>query len=269
MTMNIRLRTLELMAMPAIVAAALLVHGPIAQFADYHHFADSRTLFGIANFSDTLSNLPFLVIGMAGIACWVRKPAEERSWAWLVVFVGALAVAFGSTYYHQGPDDSRLVWDRLPIAVTFMAFFVALLEEHLAVALPRALALALAVAALSVFYWEQTGDLRPYLWTQIVPLLAIPVSLLLFPARFTLRHHYWAVFACYLLAKLCEVLDFQLFVWSHGIVSGHSLKHLVAAAGLAVLVRMYAVRLRSADGAGSRKAGCPPPRGRLGLDISE
>ena len=267
--MKIGLRTLQFMAMPAIVGVALLVHGPIAQFADYHHFADSRTVFGIVNFSDTVSNLPFLVIGMAGVACWLRKRAEERSWAWLAVFLGAIAVAFGSTYYHQAPDDSRLVWDRLPIALTFMAFFVALLEEHLAVALPRALALALAVATLSVFHWQQTGDLRPYLWTQVVPLLAIPASLLLFPARFTLRRRYWAVFACYLLAKLCEVLDFPLFAGSHGIVSGHSLKHLVAAAGLAVLVRMSAVRLRSEDGADSRKTGSPPSRGRLGLDLSE
>jgi hypothetical protein len=259
--MNIRLRTLQFMAMPAVVGVALLIHGPIAQFADYHHFADSRTVFGIVNFSDTVSNLPFLVIGMAGVACWLRKRTEERSWAWLAVFLGAIAVAFGSTYYHQAPDDSRLVWDRLPIALTFMAFFVALLEEGLAAALPRVLGCALAVAALSVFYWQETGDLRPYLWTQVVPLLAIPVSLVTFPARFTQRHGYWAVFACYLVAKLCEVLDFQLFAYSHGIVSGHSLKHLVAAAGLAVLVRMYAVRLRSADSASA-------PEG-LGLDPSK
>lgn len=255
MPMNVRFRTLELIAMPAIVAVGLLVHGPIAQFADYHHFADSRTLLGIRNFSDTISNLPFVAIGMAGVVCWLRKLPGERSWAWLGVFLGAIAVAFGSAYYHQAPDDSRLIWDRLPIALTFMAFLVALLEEHLDLELRRELAMALALAPLAVFYWKETGDLRPYLWTQIVPLLAIPGALVIFPPRFTRRGGYWAVLFCYLLAKACELLDFQLFAHSRGILSGHSLKHLVAAAGLGVLLWMYAVRVPNDAALPIRKPG--------------
>src|SRR3954471_20194889 len=148
--MSARGRALALAAVALAVAAALAAWGPIAQFADYHRFADERTLFHVRNFADSASNLPFLVIGLAGIAYCLRA---GRGAAWTAVFAGAIAIAFGSTYYHQAPDDARLVWDRLPIALTFMAFLVALLEDHLERP-PGVAALlgALALGAAGVFY---------------------------------------------------------------------------------------------------------------------
>lgn len=238
--MNVRLRTLELLAIPVIVAVALLVHGPIAQFDDYHHFADMRARLGIPNFSDTVSNLPFLLVGLAGL---LGGRARGDRPAWRCVFAGALAVAAGSTYYHLAPDDARLVWDRLPIALTFMAFLVAMVDEHFdADAGWGALLPALALGAAGVLYWKETGDLRLYLWTQIVPLLAIPGVLLLYRPRFTDRGAYWAVFACYVAAKLAELWDFPIYRLSCGVVSGHTLKHLIAAAALAILAWMLARR---------------------------
>jgi len=206
-----------------------------------------RTLLGVRNFADSASNLPFLVIGFAGIAHSLRA---GRGAAWLAVFAGSIAIAFGSTYYHQAPDDARLLWDRLPIALTFMAFLVALLDDHLerppgAAVLGAFLTVALALGAAGVFYWRETGDLRLYLWTQVVPLLAIPAVVLLFPARFPGREAYWWVFACYLAARATELADFPIFKADGGIVSGHTLKHLIAALGLALLLRMLAGRPRS------------------------
>ena len=196
-------------------------------------------------FADSVSNLPFLVIGLAGVAHCL---SAGRGAAWTAVFAGAIAIAFGSTYYHQAPDDARLLWDRLPIALTFMAFLVALLDDHLE--RPPGLAWlvgALALGAAGVFYWRETGDLRLYLWTQVVPLLAIPVVLLLFPARHPMertagRSAYWWVFACYLAARATELADFPVFKATAGIVSGHTLKHLIAALGLALLLGMLARR---------------------------
>jgi hypothetical protein len=241
--MNVRLRTAGFALMPVAVAAVLLMHGPIAQFADYHRFADSRAMAGLANFADTISNVPFLLIGLAGILHWLRSEGEERSLAWLAVFAGAVFVCFGSWHYHQNPNDETLVWDRLPIAFTFMAFFVAVLEDHLGRRTASALLLpALISGAAGVFYWKETGDLRPYLWTQIVPLLAVPLALGVFRARYTHRRWYWAVFACYALAKVAEVLDFQIFRMTGTLVSGHTLKHLVAAAGLVFLLWMLLQR---------------------------
>ena len=229
--------------MPLAVALILLFFGPIAQFADYHRFADTRTLLGLRNFSDTASNLPFLLIGVAGIAHGLIQPARERSLAWLAVFIGAVGCCIGSWAYHQAPNDATLVWDRLPIALTFMAFFVAVLEDHYGPEVtPKLMLPALVLGAAGVLYWEATGDLRLYLWTQIVPLLAVPMALLLFPARFTRRGWYWAVLACYVLAKAAEVADFQIFEATGRAISGHTLKHLLAALGLGFVLWMLARR---------------------------
>lgn len=35
---------------------------------------------------------------------------------WAIFFFGVTATAFGSAYYHLRPNDSRLVWDRLPVS---------------------------------------------------------------------------------------------------------------------------------------------------------
>lgn len=46
--------------------------------------------------------------------------ARER-WLYAVVFAGLILTALGSGYYHLAPDNARLVWDRIPIMITFMA----------------------------------------------------------------------------------------------------------------------------------------------------
>jgi hypothetical protein len=243
--MNMRLRTAGFALMPVGVAALLLLYGPIAQLADYHHFADGRDIAGLANFADTVSNVPFLLIGLAGILSWVKCRPEDRSFAWLAVFAGAVLVCFGSWHYHQNPNDQTLVWDRLPIALTFMAFFVAVLEDHLSRDTGSALLLpALLVGGAGVFYWKETDDLRVYLWTQIVPLLSVPLALWIYRPRYSHRNWYWAVFACYGFAKVAEVMDLRIFDLTGELVSGHTLKHLIAAAGLAFVLWML-MRRRS------------------------
>lgn len=236
-------KTVEFLTPPFGVALVLFLYGPIPQYADYHRFADTRTFLGLPNFSDTVSNIPFLLIGIAGIAHWLVQPVRERSLAWLFVFIGAVGCAFGSWLYHQDPNDATLVWDRLPIALTFMAFFVAILEDHFGREVtPKLILPALILGAAGVFYWKATGDLRLYLWTQIVPLLAVPAALLLFPARFSHRGAYWAVLACYVLAKVAEVADFPIFEATGHAISGHTLKHLVAALGLGLALGMLVRR---------------------------
>jgi len=48
------------------IAAALLLPA-VPQSLEYHHFADRRALWGIANFLDVASSLGFLIVGMAGL----------------------------------------------------------------------------------------------------------------------------------------------------------------------------------------------------------
>src|SRR5262249_41078618 len=47
-----------------------------------------------------------------------------------ILFLGFLLTGFGSAYYHLDPDDSTLFWDRLPMAVSFMAILAIGIEER-------------------------------------------------------------------------------------------------------------------------------------------
>ena len=51
----------------AVSLAALLLVPPIPQDQSYYQFADQRTIFGIPNFGNVVSNPPFLAVGAAGL----------------------------------------------------------------------------------------------------------------------------------------------------------------------------------------------------------
>jgi len=215
-----------------LLIAALAVAGPIAQPDHYHHFADQRILFGIPNALDVLSNLGFLLAAVFGALAWQRvpgRPSVERA-----VFLGAIGLtALGSTWYHLAPDDARLVWDRLPIAIACGALLAAALRQ--AYASRAALPLLVAGAVASVFWWRATGDLRPYLLLQLAPLILIPLLQWQSGAPIAQRKAFGLAIALYVLAKAAEVADLHVFDM-FGLVSGHSLKHLFASAAALILV---------------------------------
>ena len=51
----------------AIVIAVFGLTSPVPQDPAYHHFVDQREMLGIANFWNVISNLPFLIVGIAGL----------------------------------------------------------------------------------------------------------------------------------------------------------------------------------------------------------
>jgi hypothetical protein len=211
---------------------------PIAQDPAYHAFADQRPWLGIPNAADVISNLPFLVVGLLGLQACRRLPPDPVRCAWTALFAGVTAVSAGSAYYHWQPTDATLVWDRLPMTVGFMGLWVALLAEHVEARLARLLTPAIALGALTVLYWHVVGDLRPYAWVQLVPLLTVPVVMWLYPGRHTHRWLLAVALAAYLAAKVAEIYDVEVFELAGGWTSGHTLKHLAAAAGCWALVVM-------------------------------
>lgn len=213
---------------------------PIAQDPAYHDFADHRALFRIPNFLNVVTNLAFLAVGFAGIVLCMRwREGTGARLAWMACFIGVGLVALGSPYYHYAPDNGSLVWDRLPMSCGFMALTVAILSEHVNPRLERYLLVpAIALGIASVIYWHCTDDLRPYVLVQFLPLLLIPAIQFLYKCPYTDRGLLLLALAIYALSKLAEHFDTAVFATTGNIVSGHSLKHLLAAAALLVVYWM-------------------------------
>jgi hypothetical protein len=238
----------------ALLLLALLLP-EIPQPQSYHGFADSRAWLGIANFLDTASNLPFVLVGLAGLhALWragsaasVRFRHPDERWAYFAFFAGVLLTGIGSAYYHLDPSDERLVWDRLPIALISGALVVAVLGDFREPPAGKRrqsvldLAATLAVAAATVVYWAfspgEGGDLAPYLVLQAYTLVAVVVILIAGTPRYTRRGDVVLVIGFYCLARAGELLDPQVYAAGR-LVSGHTLKHLFAALATAWLLRM-------------------------------
>ena len=253
------------LALAAFALATLLwMHGPIAQWADYHAFADDRAWLGLANAANVLSNLPFLFVGAWALWRLRRAPAASPSiGAWRVFALALVFTAAGSSLYHWAPSNASLVGDRLPIAWACAALLSAFLGERVATHWSRwhILAPALAIATLAVVFWwltERTGegDLRLYLFVQFLPMLLVPLGLGLGLAATTPTatpvRAWWAVLGCYAAAKLFEVADHGVLA-SLGVLSGHTLKHLAAAAGAAWLLGAVVRAQTSGLNCGSRR----------------
>lgn len=106
----------------------------------------------------------------------------------------------------------------------------------------------LALGCGSVLYWHVTelrgaGDLRLYLLVQFGSLVVVLLLLFLYPARDAGTRYLMAGLAAYAAAKGFELADRPIFDMGR-LISGHTLKHVVAGAAVACLAVMLAVRAR-------------------------
>lgn len=244
-----------ILGVAALSAIALFFQPPISQPPEYHDFADQREFFGLPHFLDIVSNLPFLLVGAWALTGLLRfspghRPLfleDREKWPWIILFLGAFLIGLGSAFYHGKPTNETLAWDRLPMTLVSMSLLAAVLCERIGIKTGlRWLAPLLIAGTLSVLYWAWgertgTGDLRPYALVQFLPLLIIPLLILLFPPRYTETGGYIAALGWYVLAKVAEALDRPIFAAGE-IVSGHTLKHMLAAAALYWLYRMISRR---------------------------
>jgi len=229
---------------------------PIPQDPAYHNFADQRALLGLPHCLDVLSNAAFLIVGVWGLIFLTREnslqrsggfPASSERWTYFFFFVGVFLTAFGSAYYHLAPDNARLVYDRLPMAIGFMALLAAVISERVDAQLgTRLLAPLIVLGIASVLYWRWTelrgrDDLRLYGLVQFGSIAAIVLLASFWSSRYTRGRDVFVIAGLYGVAKLFEWLDRPIFALGK-IVSGHTLKHLTAAVACYGVVRMLTLR---------------------------
>jgi hypothetical protein len=243
-----------LWALTVILSLGTALLPRIPQNPDYHKFADQRLLFGVPHALDVLSNLPFALVGLAGLTYLLRKEKSAAAFSearerlpYAIFFGGVVLTCFGSAYYHLAPDNTRLVWDRLPITIGFTAVVAGTISDHVSVKAGRWLLWPLLLAgATSVAYWRwgkahSRGDLRPYGFVQYYSLVLILLLIVLFPSRYTKSAYLVVAGGWYVGAVLLEALDRPIFNLGH-VVSGHTLKHLAAATSTWCVYEMLRTR---------------------------
>lgn len=230
----------------AIIVATFVFVDPWPQPPAYHEFADTRTIAGIANFWNVVSNFAFVIPGIAGLR-YLAGPAtpglvEGTRTIYRILFAGLLLTAFGSSWYHLAPSNETLVWDRLPMTIVSMTLSAAIIAEFVSPDAGRKLLWPLLLTGItSVIYWGWTeahgsGDLRLYGLVIFLPLIFIPAIVVTSRSPFDSSQYLLHALGLYLVAKLAEHFDHEIFSAGE-LLSGHAIKHVFAAAALWVLLR--------------------------------
>jgi len=245
----------SLVLIAAVVAAIAMLLPPIPQPQWYHIFADQRGFLGIPNFNNVVSNFPFAAVGLWGLVFLVRASRwqdgihfldRRERWPYLMVFLGLILTAAGSSYYHLQPENMTLVWDRLPMMIVMMSLLAAIVAERVSLRAGLLLMpLLVFIGVISVLQWRVSeirgaGDLRFYAALQLYSVLFLVIALLL-RSPYTRGKDLAIVAGFYVLAKILEALDRPIFEFGH-IVSGHTLKHLAAAGAGYWILRMLRKR---------------------------
>ena len=250
---NEKIGTLLISAVCIFVIVAFFILDPIAQDSNYHNFSDIKSYLSIPNTLNVLSNIPFLLVGLIGLI-GLRRGAGSLNivnsikLSYFFLFLGAALVGVGSSYYHFNPTNETLVWDRIPMTIAFMALYSIIISEFISDKIGKLLLLPLLLLGIfSVLYWSYTesqgvGDLRYYAVIQFFPILTIPLMLIFFKSKYNCVGGYWLLLLTYIAAKLFETFDYQIHNYL-GLISGHSIKHVLSAFGLYILLCTYEKRV--------------------------
>lgn len=234
---------LGIIGVAAIIAFGLT--SPIRQNEDYHNFSDSNIFLSIPNFRNVISNTLFLIVGLFGVI--KLKKMKRNNLQFLIFFIGIILVGIGSSYYHFNPNNNTLVWDRLPMTIAFTALTSIVVSEFIDYRKGKLLLFPfLILGIISILYWIKFDDLRLYVLVQFYPILAIPVILIFFKSNENKAKAFWFLLIAYVVAKFFEIYDYEIHDKLE-VISGHSLKHIVASIGVLLLIKTYSGRNKSIE----------------------
>jgi hypothetical protein len=210
-----------------------------------HHFVDARVWLGIPNASDVLSNLPFAIFGVWGLLKLrkVREPSQRfldrENFVIALFFVGLILTTFGSALYHLAPTDTSLLWDRAGMAFAFAGMLGVAASERVSIRSGIWLGLVgLLAGVISLFVWSHTSDVLPWMTLQFGGMALVLILAITRPIPNSLGVSLVWVVVFYGAAKVLEGMDTAVFEATGYLVSGHTLKHLVASLAALPIIRV-------------------------------
>ena len=241
---------LILVAVVVLYGLLRLSFGPLPQDPAYHLLADTRTCLGIIpRAGDVLTNLAILAAGLFGLALRNRMTvAPEARTAVNVLIAASILTAFGSAYYHWVPANATLIWDRLPMAIVLTSLLALVMADRVHPLFARdAVWPFTALGVGSVILWGVSeamgqGDVLLYLIVRIGTGAAIVFLLILRQPRHTGTMWLVAALVSEIIMAGFERFDHEVFRLTGGLVSGHSMKHVMAGVALASVFWWLRVR---------------------------
>jgi hypothetical protein len=231
----LKLKTQETALLAALFSLlAVALFGPaLTQPAHQHAFADQRVWAGIPFAMDVLSNLLFAAWGIAGLVFLLGLLQRIRMNAEHVLaglfFMGLAATAAASSWYHLQPNDAGLGIDRLGMTVAFAGLLGLAVAGRISHRAGACMAIAvLFLGPLSIGYWQASGNVLPWMVIQFGGMALILWMASLKPLSGALVVRWGLVISLYVVAKLLELKDHEIYAATLHVISGHSLKHLMA-----------------------------------------
>jgi len=213
---------------------------PIYDPSDVNVYADQRSFLGAPNFFLVAPGILFLIFGLMGLwKLWFKRSTFLRN-IWMIFFLASIGIGLGSGCYHLDPSDQRLFWDRLSVSTALMALLAGVITEKISLNRAKTIAPLLILAGIgSIFYWGWSGDVRFYWLIQYFSIIALPLLCLCFPMKGD--KYIYGVVIFYVLAKLVEMGDGQIFSLTHQMISGLTFKQLFGAVGVYFIYRKSAM----------------------------
>ena len=236
----------QVAALTFVALIALYWVLPHREFPNYGHFADDAR--GQLN---VLSNLAFILVGVPGLL-WTtrhRRELDDDYPAALTFFLGVIATAFGSAYFHLRPlelgqlNRGALFWDRLPITIAFAGLLALVLRDRV-FHRPNRFALPLLTIAgiATVLYWYWSHDLYPYGFFQLYTGVGTLLMIAMLRPSYTEAGYLVAAIAFFAMSKVFEDFDHQIY--AHWPMGGHPLKHVISAAA-ALTIWLWLMKRRA------------------------
>ena len=211
---------------------------------EYHNFADKRSLLGIPNFLDVMSNLAILIPGLYLLR--TRKKVSLMS-NLLILHITLLAIT--SAYYHLFPSHKTIFGDILSIATLSIIVIIIATpnsSDHTESNSPVVPwwkeshnyiygILLYLFGIFSIVYWKYTGDLKFY----VLILVGAPLYVIYrYYNKSNVRQYLIMMIVSNILLRLSENNDRYIYKMTKNLVSGHTLKHVFVGTGLFYLIKI-------------------------------
>ena len=185
----------------------------------YHNFVDKRKFMGVNNTMNVLSNLFFLY---PAIYLLMKQNNDKTKFLALIIF----GLAITSAYYHLKPNNHTIFMD--------MIFVISLNTLVLSYFVDENLGYLMGILGISsVVLWNVTNDIRPYTLLQIGILIFCCFKLYETPAK----DYILPVIGVGISVRLVEMFDSQIYKLTNKLISGHTLKHILATLQIYIVIQ--------------------------------